>query len=476
MELIGANQQKTDKKTKKTMIIIGVILVTLLIISIVLFVIINYLRQKLFKFNIDGVNISNYSDELFIFDGDTIYVSLKDIASKIGYEYYQGGYKEYTESLNKCYLQSSNEICTFEEDANTIYKTPVSEVDYEYFKIEKPIKMINNKLYITSDGLKIACNLDFYYNKNKNTATIYTLPYYVDYYTKNYKFSALSTSFNNQKALLYGLLITQNVENTEKNNNPFYGISTVEDKEIVGKKYTSIEFIESNQEFIVKTTENKVGIITADGDTKVQPQYDSLKQIDKDLNLYLATNNGKQGVLERNGKILIYLEYDQIGIDAKDFTTDDIKNPYLLFNNAIPVKQNDKWGLYDTKGNNILPIQYDGIGKVSKNGTYNNIAIIPNIKGIVVAQKYALEKNKEITLYGIVNYLGKELVPSALEEVFYTVSNGRREYKMVEYGTDEEINIIQWIGKNKNIDELNEEETSNQKEDENVIVNETIND
>ena len=52
-------------------------------------------------------------------------------------------------------------------------------------------------------------------------------------------------------------------------------------EEIIGKKYTKIEFVESTKEFIVTTEENKVGIITADGRTKVNPQYDALKQIDK---------------------------------------------------------------------------------------------------------------------------------------------------------------------------------------------------
>ena len=49
---------------------------------------------------------------------------------------------------------------------------------------------------------------------------------------------------------------------------------------------------------------------------------------------------------------------------------------YLLYDNAIPVKQNGQWGLYDIKGNLILPIEYDGFGCIagtSSDKTLNNI-------------------------------------------------------------------------------------------------------
>ena len=54
MELIGTNQENKDKKTKKIIIGITIAIVVLLIISIILYGIIYYLTQKLFKFNING--------------------------------------------------------------------------------------------------------------------------------------------------------------------------------------------------------------------------------------------------------------------------------------------------------------------------------------------------------------------------------------------------------------------------------------
>jgi len=480
MEIIGTNQEEKNRKTKKIMMWITIAIITLLIISIILFVVIYYLKDQQFKFYVDGKRTSSSSD-LFVYEGNTVYVSIRDIAPIVGYNYYNGGYKQYTEDNTKCYLESENEICTLEKDSKTIYKTPPEQIDYAYYTIEESVKRINNKLYISSEGLGIACNLKFYYEPEKNQITIYTLPYYANYYTNNYKTSAVSENFNNQKALLYGLMIVQNMENTEQDNNKnlrygIYDISKENISEVVGTKYTNIEFIESTQEFIVTTTEDKVGIITADGQTKVQPQYDSLKQIDKDLNLYMATNNNKKGVIEKNGKILIYLEYDEIGIDTTQFQDNNIKNSYILFNNAIPVKQNGKWGMYDVKGNLILPIEYDGIGCIASDKTLNSILTIPDIKGIVVSIIYETDDKNKTTYYGIVDSKGKLLVPVALETVYSITNNGRQEYTMINDGTS--YNVIEYA--NKYLKQILED---TKKENENVnsevqtnteILNETI--
>ena len=455
MEIIGTNQQEKDAKTKKIMIGITVVIVLLLIISIVLFGMIYYLEGQKFKFFVDDKSISTYSTDLFVYEGENVYVSIKDIAPIVGYSYSNGGYKQYTEDNTKCYLESKNEVSTFENDSKMIYKTSPEELDYEYYEIANEVKTINGKLYVTSEGISLACNLKFYYDSQKNQITIYTLPYYTNFYIANYKTCAADTSFDNQKALLYGLMVMQNIERTTENTNDknirygIYDISQGKLTEIVGTKYTDIQFIESTKEFIVKTTENKVGIITDKGQTKVQPQYDSLKQIDKDLNLYLAIKDDKKGVIEKNGKILIYLEYDEIGVNTTQFQDNSIKNSYLLFNNAIPVKQNGKWGMYDIKGELILPIEYDGIGCISGDRTLNNILIIPEVEGIVVSKIYELQKDKKDTYYGIVDSKGRELVPTGLETVYSITNSGREEYTMIYNST--QYDIIDYVKKYSNI-------------------------
>lgn len=450
MEIIGTNMAEKQKKNKKIMKIIIALIVLLLIISIGLFITIYYLKAQQFKFYTDGKLISNsaISSDLFVFEDNKVYVSLKDISEIIGYNYYNGGYKQYTEDTTKCYLECTNEVVTFERDSNKIYKTPTDEVDYTYFTLDEPIKRINGKLYITSKGLGTACNLQMGYDQESNKMVIYTLPYLTTYYTAQYSNAAIEGSFNNQKALLYGLLVVQNIENTDKatnNKDIRYGIHNLNNEEIVGNKYINIEFIEGTQEFIVKTIENKVGIITSDGTTKVSPQYDTLKQIDKDLNLYMVTNNGKSGVIEKNGKILIYLEYEQIGIDISKFPTNDIKNKYILFDNAIPVKQNGKWGLYDITGNLILPIEYINLGCISKTSadkTLNNILIIPEVEGIVVCKQFYIDSDTR-EYYGIYSSTGKMLVPEALETVYSITASGKEEYTMINAGNS--YDVIKYI-------------------------------
>lgn len=450
MEIVGTNMEEEQKNKKKLMTIISVLIVILLIIAIGLFVLINYLKAQQFKFIVDKQTISSskYASDLFVFQNDEVYISLKDVSTIIGYKFYNGGYKQYTENTDKCYLECDNEVTTFERDSNKIYKTPTDDLDYTYYTLQEPIKRMNGKLYINSKDLGVSCNLQIQFNKETNRVIIYTLPYLVNYYTAQYTNSSLTTSFNNQKALLYGLMVVQSIDNTDQYANTRdikYGINNLDNEEIVGMKYTNIEFIEGTQEFLVTTEENKVGLITADGDTRVLPQYDKLKQIDKDLNLYLATNGEKSGVIERNGKILIYLEYDQVGIDLTQFPTNDIKNKYILFDNAIPVKQNDKWGLYNIDGELILPIEYTSMGcvtRTSSNRSLNNVLVIPEIEGIVVGQEMQ-EESRKTTYYGIYNSAGKELVRVCLENVYSVTTSGQEQYTMIYNGNT--IDVIEYV-------------------------------
>ena len=309
----------------------------------------------------------------------------------------------------------------------------------------------------------MACNVAMSYNSETNTVTVYTLPYLVQYYSSQILDADIAEDFENQKALRYNRIIVSNVNTSEtrlSKDQIRYGVSDLEGKEIIGKKYTNIEFIESTNEFLVTTEENKVGIIRANGETKVAPQYDELKQIDKDLNLYLATSGNKKGVLENNGKILIYLEYDEIGVDISQFPNNDIKNPYVLLGNCIPVKQNEKWGLFDIRGNLILPIEYTGFGSNAKNvkdTVANNLLVIPEINGIVVYQE---NKEQRTAYYGIVNSEGETLVPLALDAAYFVVSGGHNTYSMTNNGTT--YDIIDYVQRYVyNVNSTNNNSTTN---------------
>ncbi len=472
MQIIGTEMPDTENKNKKMIKIILIIVAILFIISIALVCYIIYLSSTQFKFTVDDKSISSFSEDLFIFEEDNVYISIKDFASLVGYTAYNGGYggaTQFSEDTTKCYIQSSNEIASFEMDSNKIYKTePNSEDEFEYFTLEEPVKYINNKLYLTPEGMSVACNVKIAYSKEKNSITVMTLPYLVQVYTTAYTNAGIQNNFKNQKAILYDMLVITD----ESKSRPQYGVYSISEKrEIIGTKYTKIEFVESTREFIVTTSEQKVGIITANGQTKVTPQYNELKQIDRDLNLYVATNsNGKKGILERNGKILIYLEYDEIGIDTKDFSNSNIKNKYLLFDNCIPVKQNGKIGLYDKRGNLIVPIEYDTIGCVtgSNNKLYNNVITIPEVEGIVLGKELTFEDNKKQTVYTVINSSGKELVPLAIESIYSITSEGREEYVMVNQGVN--YNVLDFIARNTSA--VGQNNNTNSQTGTNTVVNE----
>lgn len=420
-------------KTKKTIKILSITAIILFILSIALVAYIFYVQDSAFKFSVNGTQTSKYASDTFVVEGENIYISIKDFAPLMGYKVFNGGYKQYSEDNNKCYIQNNNEVASFEKDSNKLYKTLVEgEEDYEYFDIEEPVKEINGKLYTTPEGIKIACNIAFRYTAEKNKVEVYNLSYYINKYSAMYPNAVISEKegmFQNQKALLYGMVVMCN-DIKASNSNRTYGVYTLDGKELIGIKYNKIVFQESVQEYLVTTSEKKVGIITAKGETKVSPQYDTLKQIDKDLNLYLATNNNKKGVIETNGKILIYLEYDKIGLDTAKYSSSAIKNPYVLFGKMIPVQRGEYWGAFDKYGNLIIPIQYTSFGcdkGVTNNKNVNNVITIPSIEGIVVYK----EIDNKTRLYGIMSSEGKELVPVALDTVYSITNAGKEEYYMI---------------------------------------------
>ncbi len=449
MQIIGTDIPETEKKSKKLIKIILIIVAILFIISIALICYITYLKSTEFKFTIDEKSVSA-TEDLFIFEGDNMYISIKDFATLLDYRAYNGGYRQFSEDTNKCYIENANEVASFELGSRRIYKTPPeSQTDYEYFTLQEPVKLIGNKLYTTPEGISIGCNAKIIYSKEKNSITVYSLPYLTQIYIAEYENNDIKENFNNQKALLYNMIVLSNTKDHSYSSNSKYGVYSLDGEEIIGTKYSKIDFVESTQEFIVTTSDKKVGIVTSAGETKVSPQYDELKQIDRDLNLYLATSSGKKGVIEKNGKILIYLEYDEIGVDTSNYSKNDIKNKYLLFDNCIPVKRDNKWGIYDKRGNLILPIEYDSLGCIagtSNNRSANNVLTIPDIEGIVVCKEIQISNNNKKKYYGIVNSLGKELIPIALETIYSVTLSGREEYTMINDGTS--YDVIDWIRRN----------------------------
>ena len=164
-----------------------------------------------------------------------IYISIKDIAPLVGYEAHNGEYKINTEDTTKMYVEAKDgtETTSFYLNSNQINKTPPNSIeDYEHVEITVPVTKIDNKWYIDSEGFMQAFNSAFYYDKETNKFQIQTLSYLVSYYKENiqkYGYDKLSDDFNNQKALIYGMIVAS------KNSTNKFGVVNINTKEeIIG--------------------------------------------------------------------------------------------------------------------------------------------------------------------------------------------------------------------------------------------------
>ena len=409
-----------NKKSKTIMLIIVGIIVFLLILSGVLLYMIYNVQKNTLKLTIDNKSVS-FGSDMFVIEDNKLYIKIKDFATLMGYETHNSEYKDrYSEDTTKCYISNINENASYILNSNTMYKKATNNADYEYFDLEDPVKLINENLYVSEEGMEIGTNILIDYNSNTNKISVLSLNNIISKYASAFTNSAIGddkADFNNQKALRYGLVVVKSADG-------HYGVLDSKGQEIIGTKYKSISFKEDSKEFTVVTDEGKMGILSSNGITKIEPNYSEIKQISKELNYYLVCNNKKYGVINQNGNIVIYLEYDKIGIDETKFNTNGIENPYILYDNCILVQQNGKWGMFDINGNRILPVEYDEMGCVA--GTQNdkisnNVLIIPRYEAIVVGKEGK---------YGIVNSIGQQYVPVAFDSIYSITTSGEDKYYM----------------------------------------------
>lgn len=283
-------KNEKDRKLKKY-ILISIIISTISII--VLMIVIFYLIYNPNKITIslDG-NKTTKLDKVFVYekddDGNTIiYTPIIDIADT--FKYTSGEGTPNYQDENSCYVQNDNEVVIFTLDSNIIYKkdktTNNNNSDYEYIKINNPIKKINEKLYIDQDGLQKAFNIYMNYNSKTKKITIQRLEYLIDIAQKIAKNKGyeMDTKFVNQKAVLDGLIVVNSKDRLKG------VIDASGEKDILrGIKYNDITYIPQKDAFFVKSTDGKVGIIGKDGETKINFNYSNLTLIDNENDLYLA--------------------------------------------------------------------------------------------------------------------------------------------------------------------------------------------
>lgn len=453
MNLIDESfEQKNVDKSKKITKIILVIMIILVVAIISIGLSIVYIQDSTLKLSINGITNEKVKEMMVIENDGTVYFPIKEIASYLGYESFNGEYSDKSEEASKCYVQSEDEIANFTLNSNKIYKLTISDnnANYNYYYSSKPVKAINGKLYATSDALESAFNMSFTYNADKKRAYIYTMSYLIDTYTSkvlDYGYEKISDNFTNEKTILNNMLVVT------KGQDKIYAVIDTKGNVIIEPKYDNIEYLPNSGDFLVQSN-NKVGIISSKKETKVQILYDSLELIDSDTGLYLAKRDNKCGVIDSKGNIKIYIEYDQIGVDNTKFEQNDIKNKYLLNNGMIPAQKGSKWGAFDKNGNEILAFDYDSFGYIaSSNKDAINLLLIPNYNILVAC------KNKK---YSLINSSGEVVVKPIIDDVYMTISSGKKYYYM--NVNNQTINIEEWLDsvgvKQKNVQSTNSGNTN----------------
>ena len=417
MNLIEESFQTKEEKKKKmaTKIILGaIIVVVLVIVGIVSYLL--YVQSTILRVTLDGQQNEQLKQLLVFEDDGTIYVPIKEVASYLGYESFNGDYTDKSETQSKCYVQSENEVANFTLGSNTIYKLDLTQNngDYEYVHIKNPVKAINGVLYTTTEGIQEAFNVSFNYDQEANRITIYTLPYLVQFYTPyalDYGYAEISEVFANQKAILDGMLVVS--------NDRAMGVIDTDGKSLLEAKYDNITYLPSVGDFLVQT-DGQVGVLSKTGQTKVDIIYNNITLMDSDAGLYVASRDNRYGVIDTNGVIKIYIENDQIGIDTSRFTQNNIKSKYLLADNLIPVKKGDYWGLFDTNGNQVVDFEYDSFGYIASNSRdAYSLLVIPDYNVIVAGRddKYTLLNSSGEMLFGLV-----------ADDIYMTISGGEKHY------------------------------------------------
>lgn len=421
-ESLLEQNRNNDEKSKKTARLILIIIGILLLLTIGLVGTIVYLKQSTLVVSLDGKSNDTIKNML-LFDENSsqVYVPIKDIASYLGYEAFNGNYSNLSEDASQCYVQCENEVAVFTLNSDKVYKImPKVTSDYEYFDIDEPVIAKNGKLYTTMDGIEKAFNTSFTYDVQNKKIQIFTMPYLISFYSNyilDYGYAEISEDFNNQKAVLNDMLVVK----TAAQNAKYAVIKADTGEAILEAKYEDINYLQHSSDFFVKNN-GKVGIISSSRDTKVQLIYDTIKMIDYKADLYEVSKDGKYGIIDIEGNIKLHLDYDEIGLDISKFQVNDLKSGYIILNTLIPVKQNELWGLVDLNGKIIVEPKYDELGYIaSSSSTVNNLLVIPDYDMIVVGKD---EK------YSLITVQGKEVVAFVLDEVYISKSGGKTQYYM----------------------------------------------
>lgn len=299
------------------------------------------------------------------------------------------GYLEYEENENKSYIDTTKQIIEYEVGSKEIHKiTPESELEEECYEIKHNIIKKNDKIYIALEDLNVGCNLVYQFSEEKNQMYINTTETLIKQYQESLiaEEIELDTNYNNQKSMLYNMMV---VTNSAKK----MGVLTLDKTSVIGYKYSTMEFDEYSQRYIV-SNEGKYGVISKEGKEIVETKYESIRIISYEPLLYEVKLNNKYGVLTKTGKVSINIEYDKIGFSENSNLTE----PALIIENlknkqtGIVVGKNNKYGIVNLQtGKTIVECELDKI--------------------YLKEDVYYIELNKvEVTLNDYIDYINTTIV------------------------------------------------------------------
>lgn len=438
-------ESERNERHKKTVLASIIACVILVILLLMLIFTIQYQDSRTLKVFLDGEQY-RFSSAFFQTVDENTYVNIKEAAALYGYTYQNGEYKKYNENTDSCYISNGIETVaiTGETDYFTKYiNTPSDnklilgeqeitvknlEGYSETFNTNYPIKLINEEIYVPFENMVDIFNTYIDLSK-ENRIKMYTLS---NRFTKmlqlvaesGSKYTQVSGEYENIKALAYGLAVVGEGET-------FGVISSITGEEIIGPKYSQMQFVQNSKEFLVNA-ENTVGLISKEGTTIIPPtEYDEISILDDKIGIYMVKKGKQYGVLNRKGEVVIYVEYDSIGLkNVEEYSADQIKNGTILFGNSIPVSKDGKLGLYSVKGDEQLAAEYSKFGCIleeSENSSENSVLIIPEtigINGIVVGSDKG---------YGVYDVnAGRWVISDVCSKIFSKTKLGQTTY-YVEY-------------------------------------------
>ena len=430
----------TEETPKKDSDIARKIIIAMMILLIIVIMAVVYLlltvKTSTFKITIDGKNASTTKEKLLRTVDGTTYFNIQELASLLKNDYHIGEYKVYSSDTDKCYIQSKEETASFYLNSTKICKLKVNKLtdDYDVFNSENPVIEKDTVFYAPIDAIKIGFNIKVTESESGiNITTLDQLAANIEASinpettadTTKEKYN-IDKTFDNEKAMLYDYVVLS------KSSSNLYGVITTSGKEILPDKYTSITFLETTKEFLVKNNSGKMGIIDSNGQNKVEQAYDSIKVINNSPKLYLVQTNQKYGVLDENGKTVVYPEYDSIGADATKYKK--LQNQYVLLNKVIPVCKDKKYGLFDVASKKVLDVSYEGIvcELVSAeidgvNKEINPAIAIEDCRAVVI-------KNNNDSGYSLFFVDEEKLTPLRVSAIYYLTSEGKDTYYMAYKG------------------------------------------